>query len=58
MRSKKSDGFFNIRTMPGDKANIKAAAIKLSNQTGEKPQMTKAIKYAVKLFLTNEKAVK
>lgn len=54
----KTVGTFQIRTMPGDKANIKAAAIKLSNETGQKVEMASAIRHAVKLYVTDEKTGK
>ena len=57
-KMKKTDGTFQIRTMPGDMLNIRRAAEKFSIQTGQKVEMASAIRHAVKLYVTDEKSSK
>lgn len=51
MRKLEKSEVVRLRTSPAETANIKAAAIKYSQETGHKPQMSEAIRHAVKLYL-------
>lgn len=51
MRKLEKSEVVRFRTSPAETANIKAAAIKLSKETGHKPEMSAAIRHAVKLYI-------